>query len=141
MTIEAKETFKASGKLEDVGVLTISMFDESLGKISLKYDIFVAGEYDIKNSYLIYDYDLNSVKIEPQKAHGKEETFVANYLFSILEEHIIPSMKQELVKNDKSKIIELTEKKLVIGSDEEQITFRREKNLNQILLKKVKHGI
>ena len=126
VTIEAKETFKASGRVEDVGILTISTFDESTGKISLKYDIFITGEYNIKNSYLVYDYDINSIKIEPKKDQSYTEVVIANYLFSMFEEHVIPAIKQELIENDESKIIELTERKLVVESGGEQFTYRRE---------------
>ena len=127
VTIEGRETFKASGNVENKGTFVISIIEETGRKISLKYDLSVAGEYDIKNSYIIYDYDLNNIMIESQKDQTGIDKFIAEYLSSIFEEHLIPSLKQEMISNNESKIVELTESKLVIEENGNRHSYKREK--------------
>lgn len=127
ITVEGRETFKASGEIEDKGTLVISMFNEKAGKITLKYDISATGEYNIKNSHIIYDYNLDNIKIEPQKDQKGVDKSVIKNVHSILEEHVIPAVKQDMINDNESQIIELTENKLVVETGGKQHTYKKEK--------------
>ncbi len=126
-TVEGRETFDADGQVRDEWVMALSTFDEDMGKITMKYHLSLTGKYDIKESYLIYDYDINDLKIVPvnsNAANGREYVEAFN---SIMRDHMIPGIKQELMENYKVEIVELNDSRLITkDKDGEETVYKRE---------------
>jgi hypothetical protein len=125
MSIEATETFSETGRLEDSGTMTMIFYDANAGKISLKYKLSLRGRYTIKNSYIIYDYNINSIDIQP--IYTASTTEIEKKMYAYLEDQFLSSLKEEIINSDdKDKIIELNENRLVIeNSKKEQSIYKR----------------
>lgn len=124
MTIEGTETYNINGKVYQNSVFTLTLFDNYGDKISVKYDVFVSAKYEIKNRRIIYDYNLNSFKFVPQR---KGSYYYDDYdLRSLIEDHFIPQMKQEMINDKGSKIVELTDKKMILESDGKQYVYQKQ---------------
>ncbi|OAV70987.1 hypothetical protein Barb4_00968 [Bacteroidales bacterium Barb4] len=128
LTVESKVSYK-NGILKENAVLTITIFDENIGKITLKYKASVEGTYDIKNSYLIGEYNANTMKFVPEKSKSSGNDYLHNYMYEniqpIVEDHILPAMKQELLQGIGGKIVELDDNRLVLDGNGEQMIMQR----------------
>jgi thiol-disulfide isomerase/thioredoxin len=104
ITIDGTNVFKENGVCEETGTMIVTVFDEDGDKSTVKYKIEVFAKYEIKNSYIIYDFRMENIGITQIQSDNRE-------LSKYLKDHYIPQMKHEMVTGDnKEKIIELNEK-------------------------------
>lgn len=129
ISIEGVETYNSNGTISNIATLTMTLLDED--KIRLKYLLTVTGTYEINNSHIIYDYNYNSISVEPQK--GENIDFVTNLMYkqseSIIIDHFIPTFKQEMIADMDLKIVKLNEKYLVLaGRNGDEVTYKKMAN-------------
>jgi hypothetical protein len=126
ITVESNITYQQEGKVKENGIYTMTFFDDNTGKINLKYKISLDGTYTISNAYLLIKYNLNSFKMDPITSNSYLDTYMYENLNSIVKEHFIPAIKQELSKNGGGKIVELNKERLVLADrDGKQLVMRR----------------
>jgi hypothetical protein len=115
-SVNATCSFNADGTYEDSGTLMITYIDEEGYQTNLKYKIEMFGKYDIQKSYIIYDCNLENIKIILLQTDDYD-------ISNLLDEHYIPQMKQEMLLDNKEKILELNDKFLKTEQGEKEITI------------------
>jgi hypothetical protein len=114
---DATITFGANGKYKDGGIMNTTWIDEEGYTINMKYKCVISGNYYIKNSTIIYECDLNNIKVELIQSDDYE-------LSRIILEHLIPQLKHDMAVNNKEKINKLNERFLETKTDDGEITTR-----------------
>jgi hypothetical protein len=110
VTVNGTSVFKPNGIYESNGTMIMSIIDEYGDRSTLKYKIEMYAKYEIKNSYIIYDFKLENIGIALAQYDNRE-------LSKIMQDHYIPQMKHEMLVNTKEKILELTDKYLKTEED------------------------
>jgi hypothetical protein len=130
MSIEGTNTYSENGRVEENGTLTLTIIGANAEKLTLKYKISVRGRYEIKDSYIICDYNVNSVDIQP--VYTATTTEVEKKAYALLEDQFVPSVKESMINDSNNdKIIELNDSRLVTeNSKGEQHTKKRIKRGN-----------
>ena len=103
ITINGTVNYKENGACEDAGTMIMTFIDEDGDNITAKYRIAATGKYEIKNSYIIYDLKPENIEIKLLQSDSREWS-------KYLNDHFIPQIKQELIVNNKERIIELNNK-------------------------------
>lgn len=107
---------KASGRVIEDAIFIFYLREKSIGNVSLKYNIIITGSYYIKNSYLVYNYDLNNLIFEPVIVDEFDDTEQQLHKIydPILNDQFLPVFKKELLNNSETKINNIGENTLVI---------------------------
>jgi hypothetical protein len=128
-SMESKSTYLSDGKLEHSIKTTMTYMDTGIGfKGSLMYNISIQGKYIIKNGNLIIEYNPNSFNVTPVEGTTPEDIVLTKYAYPIIEAELVPQMKQDLINQDITQILELTENHLILKeSSGEQMKFLKEK--------------
>lgn len=127
ISIESVDKFSSNGKVYEKSKITFTEASDDGSNVSFQYDISLEGVYEIKNSYLIYDYDLNNINIQPSATQEttSDEKLAPEHLDFYIKNHFLLALKEELINNTKSKIVYLDSKTLVIEDTDEQHTLKR----------------
>lgn len=95
--------------------------------LSFKYEMSVSGTYDIKNSYLVYHYDTENLKMDLIESHvGEIGELFDSMLKPMLDAQILPSLKQQMLANNKEKIVSISEENMIVETIEGQMVYVRE---------------
>ncbi|MDR3287165.1 MAG: hypothetical protein LBT27_06965 [Prevotellaceae bacterium] len=110
ISLNGTTKFSVSGNITTEGIFLITYIDEEGYQCNLKYKLKAQGLYGIKKSIIIYDYNLNNIAIELVQTDNYE-------LSNLFTQHYIPQLKQEMIVNNKEKIIELNNKYLKVETE------------------------
>lgn len=134
VVISGISTYNADGTTSMDGSIAVKMEladMEALGMtepISLKYALSVSGKYDIKDSFLIYTWDMESLKMEMTEGmSGEAGEFFDMFLKPLLDTQLIPSLKQEMLRNPTEKIVEINEERMILDTQQGQMVYDRVK--------------
>ncbi|MDR1182802.1 MAG: hypothetical protein LBL13_12570 [Bacteroidales bacterium] len=125
ISINGTCTFNSDGSCEDIATLAVTYIDEEGEQTNIKYRCEVFGKYDIQKSHIIYDYNLENIKIILLKTDDYD-------ISDFFSEYFIPQLKHEILANNREKILELTDKLLkteteIDGEKETVIYIRQSK--------------
>lgn len=121
--------FKSDMSVDFKSVLTITMVDETYGKVSLKYKLSFVGAYDIKDSYLIEKYDANSFEIKYIKSDDYRVNALAKEFGNIMDESVIPKLKNDF-KYIKSYILTIDNAHIELENGDSKIIYNRESSID-----------
>ena len=111
LTINGIDFLKDNGVYESYGTMIVSHLDEDGDKHTSRFKIEMYGKYEISNSYIICDYKTGNIGItliDIQSDYPEYRRKMSEYW----NDHYIPQMKQEILMDDREKILECTEKYL-----------------------------
>ncbi len=134
-TAELCILFKPGGLFEKKAIITATSTQTSIiGSLSIKFNISLSGKYNIKDSYLVYESNPNSLKIEPEKSASGLTEIINSSIQPFIKDHFIPAIKQAIIdeQTDSAKILELDDRKLVLEIIKgKKIVYQR--NTNTVL--------
>ncbi|MDR1783320.1 MAG: hypothetical protein LBR13_03565 [Dysgonamonadaceae bacterium] len=126
-TLEGAVVFNDKGKFERAGNLSFTYADETLGYITLLYQLSLSGSYvvdasNVNNKLLTQSVDVSTVKLEPMKTAETTEQVVAltiqltNFL----------SMELKKIYNERAayNILSVNNNEVVLQQGEQKITYR-----------------
>jgi len=105
VTMSGTSAFKSNGVCETEGTMTFYIIDEDGYESTLKYKFEMYAKYEIKNSYIIYDFKIENIGITLIQSDNYE-------LSRLINDHYISQMKSDMITDNKEKIFELTDRYL-----------------------------
>lgn len=112
VSVSGISTFNENGTCEEIETITITYIDEDGYTTNMKYKCEVTGKYEIKESNIIYHYNLENIQIQLLQTDNYE-------LSKLFEDHYLPQLKNEMISVEKEKILELTKNQMKIESEYE----------------------
>lgn len=127
VTGESVETFSIDGTVVEKGEIIFTTITEDGDRISLQYDLSIQGKYEIINSYLVYDYDLDKIDLRPSSNQEFTQLYylISDDLDFFINKHFLLALKEEMINGNKYKIVSIDKNSLVLANDEETIKSKR----------------
>ena len=107
---------KASGRVIENATYLFEINEKSIGNVYLKYKILLVGNYYIRNSYLVFNYEVNNIILEPITINelDKTEQELHKIYDPILNEQFLPELKKELLNNSETKLTNINGNTLIL---------------------------